>query len=61
LSLAQMSLAFVRTRPFVQSTIIGATSMEQLRENAESAQVALSEDILRGIEAIHVQHPNPSP
>jgi aryl-alcohol dehydrogenase-like predicted oxidoreductase len=61
LSLAQMSLAFVRTRPFVQSTIIGATSMEQLRENVESAQVALSEDILRGIEAIHVQHPNPSP
>ena len=61
LSLAQMSLAFVRTRPFVQSTIIGATSMEQLRENVESAQVALSEDVLRGIEAIHVQHPNPSP
>jgi len=61
LSLAQMSLAFVRTRPFVQSTIIGATSMEQLRENAESAQVALSEDVLRGIEAIHVQYPNPSP
>jgi len=56
-----MSLAFVRTRPFVQSTIIGATSMEQLRENVESAQVALSEDILRGIEAIHIQHPNPSP
>jgi len=61
LSLAQMSLAFVRTRPFVQSTIIGATSMEQLRENVESAHVALSEDILRGIEAIHIQHPNPSP
>jgi len=61
LSLAQMSLAFVRTRPFVQSTIIGATSMEQLRENVESAQVALSEDVLRGIEAIHVQYPNPSP
>ena len=32
LSLAQMSLAFVNTRPFVTSTIIGATTMEQLRE-----------------------------
>jgi aryl-alcohol dehydrogenase-like predicted oxidoreductase len=61
LSLAQMSLAFVNTRPFVTSNIIGATSLKQLTENIASIDVALSEDVLKGIEAIHNQIPNPAP
>lgn len=61
LSLTQMSLAFVNTRPFVTSTIIGATSIEQLTENIDSINVELSDDILKGIEAIHNDIPNPAP
>lgn len=61
LSLAQMALAFVNTRPFVKSTIIGATSMEQLKENISSIDVDLSDEVLQGIEAIHNEIPNPAP
>lgn len=61
LSLAQMALAFVNTRPFVTSNIIGATTMEQLKENIGSIDVELSDEILEGIEEIHNSIPNPAP
>lgn len=61
LSLAQMSLAFVNSRPFVTSTIIGATTMEQLKENIASIDVELSDEILKGIMKIHNEIPNPAP
>jgi len=61
LSLAQMSLAFVNTRPFVTSNIIGATTMEQLKENIASIEVDLTDEVLDGIEAIHNTIPNPAP
>ena len=61
LSLAQMSLAFVNSRPFVTSNIIGATNMKQLKENIASIDVKLSEEVLLGIEAIHDEIPNPAP
>lgn len=61
LRFAQMALAFVNTRPFVTSNIIGATTMEQLKENIGSIDVELSEDVLKGIEEIHNAIPNPAP
>lgn len=61
LSLAQMALAFVNTRPFLTSNIIGATTMSQLKENIASIDVDLSEEVLKNIEAIHNQIPNPAP
>ncbi len=61
LSLAQMSLAFVNSRPFVSANIIGATSMKQLKENISSIDVKLSDEVLSGIEAIHNAIPNPAP
>lgn len=61
LSPAQMALAFINQQPFVTSNIIGATSLAQLEENIGSAGITLSDDLLKAIEAIHVQHPNPSP
>lgn len=61
LSLTQMSLAFVNSRPFVTSNIIGATSIEQLTENIDSINVELSEDLLAEIDAIHNTIPNPAP
>ena len=61
LSLAQLALAFVNSRPFLTSNIIGATSMKQLKENIASIDLELSETVLKGIEAIHNQIPNPAP
>lgn len=61
LTLAQMALAFVNTRSFVTSNIIGATTMQQLKENIGSIDIELPEDVLKGIEAIHNLMPNPAP
>ncbi|TDQ33112.1 NADP(H)-dependent aldo-keto reductase [Zeaxanthinibacter enoshimensis] len=58
---AQMALAFVNSRPFVTSNIIGATTMEQLKENIGSADIELTDEVLKGIEKIHSQTPNPAP
>ncbi len=61
LSPAQMALAFVNSRPFVTANIIGATTMEQLRENIASIDLTLSKEVLDGIEAIHTRIPDPAP
>jgi aryl-alcohol dehydrogenase-like predicted oxidoreductase len=61
LTLAQMALAFVNSRPFLTSNIIGATTMEQLRENIGSIGVKLGAEVLQEIEAVHDSLPNPAP
>ncbi|MGB5356850.1 MAG: aldo/keto reductase, partial [Eudoraea sp.] len=61
LSLTQMALAFVNSRPFITSNIIGATSMEQLKENIGSINITLGEEILEEINKIHELFPNPAP
>jgi len=61
LSPAQLALAFVRSRWFVASTILGATSLPQLEENLGSVNVALSAEVLAKIEAVHARYPNPAP
>ncbi len=58
---AQMALAFARTRWFTGSVILGATSVQQLRGNLDSAEVTLSADVLEKIEAVHRAYPNPAP
>ncbi|MEH2316627.1 NADP(H)-dependent aldo-keto reductase [Nostoc sp.] len=61
LSPAQLALAFVQSRWFVASTIIGATTLEQLKENLESINVVLNKNILAELDAVHTQFPNPAP
>lgn len=61
MTLAQMSLAFVTDRPFMTSNIIGATSLEQLEENIDSINFELSDEILKAIDAVHAELPNPAP
>jgi aryl-alcohol dehydrogenase (NADP+) len=61
LSPAQLAIAFVRSRWFVASTIIGATTLEQLKENIDSINVILDKEILAEIDAVHTQYPNPAP
>lgn len=58
---AQMALAFVTSRPFTVSTIVGATTMEQLRSNIASSEIKLSDEVLQGIEAIHKRYTIPCP
>ncbi|MGQ0697453.1 MAG: NADP(H)-dependent aldo-keto reductase [Panacagrimonas sp.] len=58
---AQMALAFVNTRPFMTSTIIGATTMEQLRSNIATHTLKLSKDVVQEIESIHKRHTIPCP
>ena len=61
ITLAQMSLAFVNQQPFVTSNIIGATKIEQLKENIESINITLSDELLEQINAVHAVIPNPAP
>jgi len=56
-----MALAFVNRQPFVTSSIIGATSVEQLKENCKSIDITLTEDIIKEIQKVHVSNPNPCP
>ncbi|WP_452602006.1 aldo/keto reductase [Pontimicrobium sp. MEBiC06410] len=61
LSLAQMALAFVNQRPFITSNIIGATSIAQLKENIDSINIELTNNLLEKINTIHQNKPNPAP
>ena len=58
---AQMALAFVNRQRFVSSTLIGATSMEQLATNVASVDVQLSDEVIQAIEQVHNAQPNPCP
>ncbi len=58
---AQMALAYVNTRPFMTSNIIGATTMAQLKSNIDSLHTVLSDEILAELEAIHTQYIFPCP
>lgn len=58
---AQMAIAFINRQPFVTSTIIGATGMEQLASNIAAVNVALPDAVLREIDAVHALIPNPCP
>jgi len=58
---AQMALAYVTSRPFLTSNIIGATTLEQLESNIASLELKLGDELLAGIERIHTEQPNPAP
>lgn len=61
LSPVQMALAYVNSRDFLTANIIGATTMEQLKENIGSARVTLSPQVLEAIEALHQEFTYPCP
>jgi aryl-alcohol dehydrogenase-like predicted oxidoreductase len=61
LTLTELSLAFINQLPFVTSNIIGATKMSQLKENINSINVHLSDEIIGEINAVHDLIPNPAP
>ena len=61
MTLTELSLAFINQLPFVTSNIIGATNLEQLKENIGSINIELSDEILNEIEEVHNLIPNPAP
>jgi aryl-alcohol dehydrogenase-like predicted oxidoreductase len=56
---AQMALAWCYSRWFVASTIIGATTMDQLKENIDAADTTLGTPVIEAINAIHARITNP--
>ncbi|CAH3761872.1 MULTISPECIES: NADP(H)-dependent aldo-keto reductase [Serratia] len=58
---SQMALAFVRQQPFVASTLLGATTVDQLKINIDSLDVVLDEDVLQALEEIHTRFTIPAP
>ena len=60
ISLSHLALAFINHQPFVTSNIIGATNIEQLKENIDSVQITLTPEILRQIEKVHELIPDPA-
>lgn len=61
MTLARLALTFVASRRFVASTIIGVTTMEQLRENLDGCAGTLPDDLVREIDALHLRYFNPAP
>ena len=61
LTLTELALGFVRHQQFVTSTIIGATTMEQLKENIDTIKITLSDEIIKEIDAVQAIIPNPAP
>ena len=57
----QLALSFVNQQPFVTSNIIGATNLTQLKENINSININLNQEVLDEIETIHQHQPNPAP
>jgi len=57
----QLALGFVHSRWFVSSTIIGASSLAQLKETLPATRTPMSKEILAEIDAIHLQYTNPAP
>ena len=60
-SMAQMSLAWVNQQPFLTSTIIGATDLDQLKENIDSINLEIPKEVIKKINAVHEEIPNPAP
>jgi aryl-alcohol dehydrogenase-like predicted oxidoreductase len=58
---SQMAIKFCETRSFVTSTIIGATTMEQLKTDIDAVNVKWTEDLEKAVNAVHQVQPNPAP
>ena len=61
LTMVQLAQSFVNSRPFVTSNIIGATTMDQLKENVKSINIEFTDEMMERVNEIHNNNPNPSP
>ena len=61
ITMVQLAQAFVNSRPFVTSNIIGATTMDQLKTNIESVNINLTNDVIDEINEVQKIYSNPCP
>lgn len=59
MSATELALAWCYTRWFIASTIIGATSIEQLKVDIDAYSIKLSDDVVKAVNAIHAEFANP--
>ncbi len=59
-TLTKLAIKFCDTKDFVDSTIIGATTMDQLKEDIDAFDLEWTDEMDKAINAIHIQNPNPS-
>lgn len=59
MSTVDLALAFVASRPFVPTTIIGATNEQQLRENLDAFSKPFTEDMMEDIAEVNIRYPDP--
>jgi aryl-alcohol dehydrogenase-like predicted oxidoreductase len=59
LDVCQMGIAYVNSKPFTSSTLIGATNMTQLKTNIDALSITLSKELIKEIEALHREMPMP--
>ena len=55
--MVQLAQSFVNSRPFVTSNIIGATTMDQLKENVESINIEFTDEMMEKVNEIHNNNP----
>jgi aryl-alcohol dehydrogenase-like predicted oxidoreductase len=60
LTLVQLALGYVNSRWFLGASLVGATSMGQLKEDIAAAQLSLDTGILEDIKQIQLRYPNPA-
>lgn len=61
LTLTELAQKFVDTRPFVTTSIIGATTMDQLKENIDAFDINWNDELEAGVNQIHRDNPSPAP
>ncbi|NBB83413.1 MAG: aldo/keto reductase, partial [Alphaproteobacteria bacterium] len=57
----RMAVAFTLAQPFLTSSLVGATSMDQLDNALAAADLTLDDAVLAELEAVHVDQHNPCP
>jgi aryl-alcohol dehydrogenase-like predicted oxidoreductase len=57
ISMAQLSLAWMLSKPFLTSPIVGTTAVHHVEEAVAALDIQLSEDEIKALEAPYVTHP----
>ena len=59
MSVTQLALAWCYSRWFIASTIIGATSLEQLKTNIDAYSIKLSDELVKAVNEVHLEFTDP--
>jgi aryl-alcohol dehydrogenase-like predicted oxidoreductase len=57
----QLALKFIDSRAFTTATIIGASTMDQLKDDIDAFEIDWTKELERAVSTLHASHPNPCP